>query len=97
MNRRRTLTFICVLSLSASAIAAAQKALKVDVDLVMFNVSVTDAENRPVKDLQPENFQIFEDKVEQKIQNYEKVMEMLENMAKTFHDIKMNAIRNMNG
>src|SRR5262245_50777794 len=69
MNFRRTLTFVCVL-LSASAVVAAQRALKVDVDLVTFNVSVTDDENRPIKDLQPENFQIFEDKIEQKIQYF---------------------------
>jgi VWFA-related protein len=49
---------------------AAQKALKVDVDLVMFNVSVTDSDNHPIKDLQPENFEIFEDKIEQKVRYF---------------------------
>jgi Ca-activated chloride channel family protein len=49
---------------------AAQKSLKVDVDLVMVNVSVTDADNHSVSDLKAENFQIFEDKVEQQIRYF---------------------------
>src|SRR5262249_10820802 len=55
--------------LVAGVVHAAQKALKVDVDLVMVNVSVTDG-NRFVTDLKPENFQLFEDKIEQKIQYF---------------------------
>jgi Ca-activated chloride channel family protein len=48
----------------------AQKALKVDVDLVMVNVTVTDPDNRLVTDLKPDNFQLFEDKVEQEIKYF---------------------------
>ena len=52
------------------ALSAAQKALKVDVDLVMVNVSVADSDNRSVTDLSVDNFQVFEDKIEQKIRYF---------------------------
>src|SRR6188474_3116892 len=41
--------------------------LKVDVDLVLVNSTVTDPQNRYVTGLEPEHFQIWGDKVEQKI------------------------------
>jgi Ca-activated chloride channel family protein len=41
--------------------------LKVDVDLVLVNATVTDSLNRYVSGLEGEHFQIWEDKVEQKI------------------------------
>ncbi|MFN8008567.1 MAG: VWA domain-containing protein [Terriglobia bacterium] len=41
--------------------------IKVDVDLVLINATVTDANNRFVTGLEKEHFQVFEDKVEQKI------------------------------
>jgi len=66
-------TVILVLAgivLAAGVFAAQQKSLKVDVDLVMINATVTDSDNRLVTDLKPENFQIFEDKVEQKIRYF---------------------------
>jgi Ca-activated chloride channel family protein len=53
--------------LAAGAALAAQKSLKVDVDLALFNVTVTDSNNRFVENLKAENFQLFEDKLEQKI------------------------------
>src|SRR5215813_2040984 len=43
------------------------KTLKVDIDLVLVNVSVTDSDNRPVTDLKPENFQLAEDRIDQEI------------------------------
>jgi Ca-activated chloride channel family protein len=49
---------------------AAQKSLKIDVDLVMVNVGVRNSDNRAVTDLKADNFQIFEDKVEQKIRYF---------------------------
>lgn len=55
---------------SACLAYAAQKSLKVDVDLVMVNVGVRDSDNRAVTDLKADNFQIFEDKVEQKIRYF---------------------------
>src|SRR5689334_18829686 len=51
----------------AGIVFAEQKPLKVDIDLVMVNVNVTDSANRFVNDLNAGNFQLFEDKVEQKI------------------------------
>jgi Ca-activated chloride channel family protein len=61
-----------VLIVASVAVLRAQqtKNLKVDVDLVMVNVSVTDPDNQLVTDLKPDNFQIFEDKVEQRIRYF---------------------------
>jgi Ca-activated chloride channel family protein len=56
--------------MSAAAAFAAQKSLKVDVDLVLFNVSVNDVNNKFVSGLAAENFQVFEDKVEQKVRYF---------------------------
>lgn len=44
---------------------AGGQTLKVDVDLVMVNATVTDPYNRYVTGLEKENFQVWEDKVEQ--------------------------------
>lgn len=44
--------------------------LKIDVDLVLVNATVTDPQNRYVTGLDAESFQIWEDKVEQKIQYF---------------------------
>ena len=48
----------------------AQQTLKVDVDLVLINATVTDPDGRYVVGLEPGNFQIFEDKVEQKVEYF---------------------------
>jgi Ca-activated chloride channel homolog len=61
---------LMVLLLSAAGVAYAQKGIKVDIDLVMVNVAVTDSDNRVITDLKPENFQLFEDKVEQSIKYF---------------------------
>ncbi|HZC81461.1 MAG TPA: VWA domain-containing protein, partial [Nitrospiraceae bacterium] len=42
----------------------------IDVDLALVNVTVTDPYNRLVTGLEPENFRIFEDKVEQEVVNF---------------------------
>src|SRR4029078_8738319 len=70
MTLRSKVSILLAVFLGTSAVFAAQKALKIDVDLVMFNVTVTDNDNRFVTDLKPENFQLFEDKIEQKIQYF---------------------------
>src|SRR5215831_14385805 len=69
-HRRKSLAIAVVLLLAAGLAHATQKALKVDVDLVMVNVTVTDSDGRPVTDLKPESFQMFEDKIEQKIRYF---------------------------
>src|SRR5258708_6300916 len=56
--------------LVAGVVFAGQKSVNVDVDLVMMNVTVGDGGNRSVTDLMSENFQLFEDKVEQKIRYF---------------------------
>jgi Ca-activated chloride channel family protein len=43
------------------------KAIQVDVEMVLVNVTVTDLEDRPLIGLQKEHFRIFEDDVEQEI------------------------------
>ena len=45
-------------------------ALSVDVDLVLFNATVTDSRNRHVTGLTKESFQVWEDKIEQEIQYF---------------------------
>jgi Ca-activated chloride channel family protein len=44
--------------------------LHIDVDLALVNVTVADPYNRLVTGLEPENFRIFEDKVEQEVVNF---------------------------
>src|SRR5262249_9497801 len=44
--------------------------LRVDVDLVLLNVSVTDPANRHVTGLNKEHFQVWEDKIEQQVQYF---------------------------
>jgi Ca-activated chloride channel family protein len=48
----------------------APQTLKIDVDLVLVNATVTDSLNRYVSGLDPEHFQIREDKIEQKIEYF---------------------------
>jgi Ca-activated chloride channel family protein len=61
---------VAVVFLAAGVVYGAQKTLRVDIDLVLFNVTVTDGGNRLVTDLRAENFQLFEDRVEQKIRYF---------------------------
>src|SRR5438477_7692698 len=44
--------------------------LKVDVDLVLVNATVTDSLNRYVSGLESQHFQLWEDKVEQKVEYF---------------------------
>jgi len=67
MATRRTFFVLAAVFIAAGAVFAAQKSLKVDIDLVLFNVTVKDSANKLVTDLKAENFQLFEDKIEQKI------------------------------
>jgi Ca-activated chloride channel family protein len=67
MTFRIKILAVVFVFIAAGAVLAAQKSLKVDVDLVLFNVTVTDGDNRLVTDLKAENFQLFEDKTEQQI------------------------------
>jgi Ca-activated chloride channel family protein len=46
------------------------KSLKVDVELVLINASVTDARSRAVTDLEQGQFRIWEDKIEQKVEYF---------------------------
>jgi Ca-activated chloride channel family protein len=70
MTPRSKTLVLFVVFLSSGLVFAAQKSLKVDVDLVMVNVGVIDSDNKPVTDLKAENFQLFEDKIEQKIRYF---------------------------
>jgi Ca-activated chloride channel family protein len=45
-----------------------QKPVRLNADLVMLDVTVVDASNKPIMDLPQEKFQVFEDKVQQKIE-----------------------------
>src|ERR1700675_444475 len=46
------------------------ESLHIDVDLALVNVTVTDPYNRIVTGLEPDNFRIFEDKIEQEVVNF---------------------------
>jgi Ca-activated chloride channel family protein len=48
----------------------ANKTIKVDVDLVTVNATVTDSQNRVITGLDKQNFRVWEDKLEQKIQYF---------------------------
>jgi Ca-activated chloride channel family protein len=54
----------------ASDLAVRMKPLRVDVNLVLVPVTVTDVKNRPVTDLSKENFRLFEGEKEQRIQDF---------------------------
>jgi Ca-activated chloride channel homolog len=70
MSLRTRVCIFAAVVMAAAAAFAAQKSLKVDVDLVLFNVSVNDANNKFVSGLAAENFQVSEDKVEQKVRYF---------------------------
>jgi Ca-activated chloride channel family protein len=59
-----------VTSSNPQATANSTASVKVDVELVLVNATVTDASNRFVTGLAQEHFQIFEDKVQQKISQF---------------------------
>ena len=46
------------------------QSLKIDVDLVLVNATVSDSQGRMVAGLNPEHFQLWEDKIEQKIEYF---------------------------
>jgi len=69
MSRQRKTLVLCVL-FTAAGVLYAQKSIKIDVDLVMVNVTVTDGGNKLITDLPRENFQLFEDKIEQEIRYF---------------------------
>jgi Ca-activated chloride channel family protein len=61
----------------SSAVAAfpdkqkpADRPIKVDVDLVLVNVTVTDPYNRLVTGLEQDHFRVFEDNIEQEVQHF---------------------------
>src|SRR5215475_10235480 len=74
MDKRWFLLAFVVLFFSSLAPSVGQQApsptIKVDVDLVLVNVTVMDPEDRYVVGLGKENFQVWEDKVEQKIEYF---------------------------
>lgn len=47
-----------------------QRSIRVDVDLVLVNVTVTDSRNRFVQGLSKESFRVWEDKIEQEITTF---------------------------
>ena len=50
--------------------AAPNQTIKVDVDLVRVNATVTDAQNRVITGLEKGHFRVWEDKLEQKIETF---------------------------
>jgi len=74
MSRKRNLLKVALLLITLTCVGLAQDEspkvhrLNMDVDLVLVNATVTEsARNRPVRGLEKKDFQIWEDKIEQKI------------------------------
>jgi Ca-activated chloride channel homolog len=67
-----TIVFGLILSLRAqqSRNSAQSPSIKVDVDLTLVNATVTDLQSRVVTGLGREHFQVWEDKIEQKIEYF---------------------------
>ncbi len=65
-----TFMLVAVVAYSQDMRQALNQTLKIDVDLVLINATVTDPRNRFVTGLEGEHFQIFEDRVEQDIQYF---------------------------
>ncbi len=80
INKRRLLLPMMLFSLAfvCTAVIRAQErstkdrnqTIKVDVDLVLVNATVSDSKGRLVTGLEQENFRIWEDKVEQKVEYF---------------------------
>jgi Ca-activated chloride channel family protein len=71
---RKLMTLLCAVLLAAAIPQAvpAQRALRVDVDLVNVVLTVQDAAGRFVTDLKESDFRIYEDGVEQKVAVFDK-------------------------
>ena len=73
--RTRSLVIALLLFSACSVVILAQESstnqtLKLDVDVVLVNATVSDAQGRMVTGLGPEHFQLWEDKIEQKIEYF---------------------------
>src|SRR5689334_20950462 len=55
---------------TSNGLSVRTKPLRIDVNLVLVPVTVTDLKNRPVTDLTKEDFKLFEAEKEQKIQDF---------------------------
>src|SRR5690242_4539521 len=67
------LLMVSILVIAAGLLSLAQerqRTLKVDVDLVQVYATVTDESKNYVVSLDPRNFEIYEDKVAQKIESF---------------------------
>jgi Ca-activated chloride channel family protein len=62
--------FLCVLLCASSVSKAQDQTLKVDVNLVLVNATVSDLQGRLVAGLGPSNFHLTEDGVEQKLEHF---------------------------
>src|SRR6185295_3015764 len=74
MAQKRMLARVALLLITVTCVSLAQDEapkvhrLNMDVDLVLVNATVTEsARNRPVRGLEKKDFQVWEDKIEQKI------------------------------
>ncbi len=61
---------VAIMASSQNVQQALNQTLKVDVDLVLINATVTDPQNRYVTGLEENHFDIFEDRVEQEVQYF---------------------------
>lgn len=59
------------LVLTFSVVAQEENVIRIETDLINFEVSVTDDKGKPIAGLKPEDFQVFENGVERKIDFFE--------------------------
>src|ERR1700756_3667905 len=66
------LAFVCTAGIRAQERSTKDRnqTIKVDVDLVLVNATVSDSKGRMVTGLEQENFRVWEDKVEQKVEYF---------------------------
>src|SRR3954467_7685464 len=75
MTPPRKIVIFAAVFLASGVLFAAQQSLKVDIDLVLISAGISDSDNRLVTNLKSENFQLFEDKVEQNIKYFSSKVE----------------------
>src|SRR5437016_626332 len=65
-----TLLFCAIGYAQSTQRSVPHQSIKVALDVVLVPVTVTDSQNRPIEGLRAENFHVWEDKIEQKVQYF---------------------------
>lgn len=71
--------FFCLASFTAAYAQGGDDVIRVDTDLAVFEVTVTDRDGRPVRDLKQGDFRVFEDGVERSVDFFQPIRKQDEN------------------